>query len=327
MNSLDIRLFGGVYVSLNGRGIGSFQTRWASGLLAYLALKKGKLLHRDVLASLFWPEESDQRARKSLRNALWRVRSKIEPTGVPPGSFLWVKGKTVGLAADGSVRLDVAEFDCRVSAARSPELEQSGLESLEESIRLYRGDFLDGHDYPWCVHERERLRLALLSVLERLLTYHFHRGEWSLALQRGRALLSHDPFREHVHRCLMVCHYSMGDRPLAIRQYRECVQILQEEMGLAPMEATRRLCQEIRRDSLRLPHPRAYAPPGSQDSLGPEMTEALARAEEALSDLRRLTAAGRSLCLEVGSKSPLRDVSLIRWDSAAYELPSGGQSG
>jgi DNA-binding SARP family transcriptional activator len=294
MNNLDIRLFGGVQVFLNGQGVGPFPTRWASGLLAYLALKNGKLLHRDVLAALFWPEEPDQRARKSLRNALWRLRSLIEPPGIPQGAFLTVTGQSVGLTGTGSIRLDVADFDRLVSTVADGELDDDRLGCLEECLQLYRGDFMDGHDYRWCVHERERLRLGLLMVLERLLAFHLQREEWSFALQRGMALLRHDPFREHVHRCLMVCHYSMGDRPLAIRQYHECERMLKEEMGLTPMEATKRLFWEIQRDSGRLDDPDAVRLFLSSCRIEQRMTEALARAEEALADLRRLAEGARN---------------------------------
>jgi len=293
MNCLQIRLFGGVQVVLDGQGIAPFPTRWASGLLAYLALKNGKLLHRDVLAALFWPEESDTRARKSLRNALWRLRSIIEPPGVQPGAFLTVTGKSVGLTGTGSVSLDVEDFDRLVSIGCEKDLDEEELDSLEECLRLYRGDFMDGHDFAWCVQERERLRLSLLTVLERLMAYHLQRGEWSSAIQRGKTLLGHDPFREHVHRCLMVCHHSMGDRPLAIRQYRECERLLREEMGLAPMEATERLFQEIQGGARHLDDPDALMLFLASSRMEQRMTDALARAEEALADLRRLAEGAR----------------------------------
>jgi DNA-binding SARP family transcriptional activator len=288
MNILDVRLFGGVQVFLNGKRVGPFPTRWASGLLAYLALNQGKTLHRDVLTALFWPEEPDRRARKSLRNALWRVRSLIEPPEVPAGSFLTVAGQSVGLAGEPSVFLDVAEFDRIMASVGDPVPGEDGVAGLEECVRLFRGDFMEGHDYPWCVYERERLRLGLLTALEHLLSFHLSRQEWSLALQRGRAVLQHDPFREHVHRCLMMCHYFMGDRPLAIRQYRECVQLLDEEMGLDPMEETRRLYREIQGDSLPLNDPKGHPRSLAANGAGPQLTEAFARAEEALANLRRL---------------------------------------
>ena len=67
----------------------------------------------------------------------------------------------------------------------------------------------------------------------------------------GQAVLTQDPLRENVHRCLMACHNSMGNRPLAIRQYQECARILQQELGIPPMEVTRELCRQIETGSAR----------------------------------------------------------------------------
>lgn len=244
MNTLEVRLFGGVGVRLNGHPVRSFPTRWAEGLLAYLAITKGQPIHRDVLAARFWPEELDSRARKGLRNALWRVRATIEPDGTPPGSFLVVAGRNVCLRKE-SVWLDVEEFDGRMALLRREVEDRTRAGNLEACVGLYRGDFMDGHDYQWCLFERERLRIAHLLALEHLLDWYVERREWHQAIQAGREILRHDPFREHVHRCLMICHQLMGNRPLAIRQFRECVRLLDEEMGLAPMEATQDLHREI----------------------------------------------------------------------------------
>lgn len=291
MNNLNVTLFGGVGVSLDGLVIGPFPTRWAAGLLAYLTLKKGTLFHRDVLATLFWPEEPDRRARKALRNALWRVRSLIEPDTVQPGAFLTVAGQNIGITGEESVRLDVADFDRLMMAAKAPVLTQQQATALEECVQMYRGDFMDGHDHKWCVYERERLRLSLLMGLERLLTFHYRNGDWPMVLQRSRAILRYDPFREHVHRAMMVSHYSMGDRPLAIRQYQECVHLLETEMKLAPMEATRVLHEQIQNDCVEIPSARALSCPLPSDGreVAPQLNEALGKAEKALSELRRLT--------------------------------------
>lgn len=290
MNALLVHLFGGVQVTLHGRSLGSFPTRWAAGLFAYLSLHEGRLIHRDVLTGLFWPEEPDRRARKALRNALWRVRSMLEAGGVDPEAILEGDGPYVGIPDDGRIRVDVAEFDGMLKAAREADSEEENLDRLEGCVALYRGDFMDGYDHEWCVYERERLRLGLLSALERLVEAHMLRGEWTSAIKWGRAMLRHDPLRENIHRRLMLCHYRTGDRPLAVRQYHECVRILEEELGIAPMEETRRLHRRIEADSLdgdELGEGAGRAARGGNPN--PLVREALIQAEAAISELRRLT--------------------------------------
>jgi DNA-binding SARP family transcriptional activator len=75
------------------------------------------------------------------------------------------------------------------------------------------------------------------------------RREWRKAIARGSELLRRDPFREHIHRELMKCHYAMGNRPAAVRQFSACVRILREELDIDPMAETRALIEGIRRAS------------------------------------------------------------------------------
>jgi LuxR family maltose regulon positive regulatory protein len=110
---------------------------------------------------------------------------------------------------------------------------------------MYRGDFIEGYDYDWCIPERERLRLAYLAALERLMEVHVRRGELHLAIALGEQILQNDPLREHVHRQLMICHCLQGNRPLAVRQYRRCEKVLDKELGIAPMDATHQLFRDI----------------------------------------------------------------------------------
>ena len=250
MNTLEVCLLGDIRVFLNGEPVGSFPTPCSAGLLAYLALNKGHSIHNDALAARFWPEKPEEQARQELEDALTRVRSRIEPAGVPPATFLTANGAGACLSKKG-VWLDVEEFDGRMALFRRRLSDRLRLANLEECISLYRGPFMDGHDHQWCVRERERLRLALLTTLEILLEYHMEKEEWHLALQTGRTILSHDPLREHIHRRLMACHHLMGDRPSAIRQYREFEGLLDEEMGLKPMEATQELLRDILAETLR----------------------------------------------------------------------------
>lgn len=284
MSTLSIRLFGGVRANLDDRPLGSFPTRWAAGLLGYLALDRGRMLHRDILAATFWPEESDARARKALRNALWRLRARVEPKEVEPGSFLVVEGQTVGLRSGPAIRIDVEEFEILVRGVSARAGGPEALDRLEGAVDLYRGDFMDGHDHQWCVYERQRLQLALLSSLERLMDGHMTRGEWRAAVARGEAILHRDPLREHVHRRIMLCHHGMGDRPLAIRQYRVCEEILREELGIVPMAETRRLYEHLQTGEGPGPEGMPEGP-----GLDPRLYRALGQAETALLEIRSLT--------------------------------------
>ncbi len=64
--SLEIRLFGGVRVAVDGAPVTGFMSAKVPALLAYLAVT-GRAARRDDLAALLWGEMPDVDARNNLR--------------------------------------------------------------------------------------------------------------------------------------------------------------------------------------------------------------------------------------------------------------------
>jgi predicted ATPase len=124
---------------------------------------------------------------------------------------------------------------------------------LEEAAALYEGDFLQGFGLrdtvefdDWQFFQAEWLRRQLASALERLARGHAVHGNIETALTHARRWLALDPLYEPAHRQLMELYTAAGQRTAAQRQYRECVRILDEELGLAPAEETTALYEQIR---------------------------------------------------------------------------------
>jgi len=70
---LQIRLLGRFDVRLDGKRV-IIPSRAGQSLLAYLVLTAGTAHRRERLAGTFWPDISDENARKNLRQELWRIR-------------------------------------------------------------------------------------------------------------------------------------------------------------------------------------------------------------------------------------------------------------
>ena len=240
-----IRLFGGLELCKSrGRRI-PLPGPTSRTLLAYLALQPGRLFRRDVVAGKLWGDRTDRAAQKTLRNCLWRLRRALG--NEPEGDLVSVEGCHVGLL--GPAWIDVSEFRealYRLPSADGVTLSAQEVERLETARSLYRGDLLEGIYDDWTNGPRERLRLEVQTVLERLLVHYRTVGDLHAAVARGRLLLQLNPFLEHVHRELMRCHWAIGDRPLAVRQYHTCEEVLRRELDLEPMAETRELLARIR---------------------------------------------------------------------------------
>lgn len=267
MSTLIVRLLGGLSLSRTSRPLANAHAGVTAGnlpgihplplppglrsrsLLAFLVLHQGRFVHRDVLCGTLWGEQGESEARKALRCALWRLRGALEPEDPQRGLYLRVEGDLVGFPGTGSTWVDTSEFAGLLQGLtpdRAGALPEEQARRLGQAVALYRGHLLEGMYDRWVEGERERLRLAFLTGLERLLVHHRVQGQWLAAISTGRELLRADPLREHVHRQLMVCHLSMGNRPSALQQYEGYARLVMTELGVEPMEETRALYLAIR---------------------------------------------------------------------------------
>jgi len=222
--------------------------RAVKGLLAYLVLFR-RVHAREVLLNLFWGDYREDRARKCLNTAFWRLRKALEPEGVPRGTYLVTTsmGK-VGFNRQSNYCLDVAEFEKHTQKALAQPyaaLTAAEARTLEIALSLYSGDLLEGFYDDWILRERERLYSLELRGLAHLLKYHRHHKDYEKALACGQKILDLDPLREEIHREMMRLHAASRQRTLAVRQYETCCRILDEDLSVGPMEETRLLHNQI----------------------------------------------------------------------------------
>jgi DNA-binding SARP family transcriptional activator len=249
MNILHVRLFGRVQVSHNNWKTEVNITRISQGLLAYLLLQRHRSHSRDELAALFWGEQSEDKARGCLNTALWRLRCALEPSGTPHETYL--QGNHVGEVEFNRASrywLDVAAFEehvRRILVTPMETIEEKRVQKLRSVMQLYRGELLEGFYADWALRERERLRTLYLNGLAYLMKYERYQGNYENGLSYGRQILELDPLREEIHRELMRLYIENQQRPLAIRQYKACCEMLRAELDIEPMLETQALYAQI----------------------------------------------------------------------------------
>jgi DNA-binding SARP family transcriptional activator len=234
---LRISLFGAPVVTA-GRTTVVTDTRKATALLAYLAVS-GQPQRRSTLAALLWPDADDAKARGALRRTLSVLRTALGDR------WLDADGETIDLDRD-AVQVDVVEFRAAIRAGR-----------LRDAVELYRGDFLAGfalRDSPafddWQASQADLLRAAYGDALAGLMDAAARAGDHGAAIAYAKLRLAADPLHEPAHRDLMRLYALAADRAAALRQYRECVRLLDRELGVAPVEETRALHDAIEAGTL-----------------------------------------------------------------------------
>ena len=280
MSKLDLYLLGPPRIERDGVPV-HVDTRKATALLAYLAVT-GERHSRDVLATLLWQESDQSRARGALRRTLSALNKALD------GDGLRVERDSVMLERVPSAWVDVEAFHdmlaaCREHGHSQDEACASCLPPLSRAVELYRGDFLagfalrDSSDFDdWQFFQAEGLRQELAGVLGRLVRAHSARGEFEQAIGYGRRWLSLDQMHEPAHRRLMELYYWSGQRNAALRQYRECMRVLEQELGVPPLEETTRLYEAIKEDHGPPPPARVPADVTADTSSSPAAAPAIA---------------------------------------------------
>jgi predicted ATPase/DNA-binding SARP family transcriptional activator len=228
-------------------------TRKAIALAAYLAVT-GQRHTRDALAGLLWPEYSQSRARAALRRTLSSL-GKARAEG-------WLRADRESVGLDETIWVDVARFhdllaECKEHGHLESEVCPDCLPSLTEAVALYHDDFMAGFGLrdsvafdDWQFFQSESLRKELAGALERLARGRGALGEWEVAIAHARRWLALDTLHEPAHRLLMALYAWSDRRAAALRQYRECVRVLDQELGVAPLEETTLLYRAIQENDL-----------------------------------------------------------------------------
>lgn len=249
MKALHIQLFGEINrVARNNEAVTLQPTVFT--FLAYLLLNRKRYHCREVLSELFWGEREEGQARRCLSTTLWRLRQELEPKGTPRGTYiLTTHSGDIGFNVQtNGYWLDVAAFEEKVELGfrcQPSDMTQFEVTQLEEAVRLYTGDLLEGVYHDWVLHHRERLRIHYLKCLSRLMQYYSQVGNCEQGLNYGRKILALDPMREEVHREMMRLYDRNGERSQAIQQYKYCSQVLAKELLTEPAPETQAVYKQL----------------------------------------------------------------------------------
>lgn len=210
-------------------------------LLAYLAAAPagGASMHRrDTLLGLFWPELTQDDARRALRHALHHVRKAAGQEAIVARADDQVGVDPVFLQSDQ------ADFERALADSRH-----------EEALALYQGDFLRGVFVPdasselenWIDRTRVRLRNGALEAARNTIEKAEAEGRDQDAL--NAAFRAHEiaPDDQSIIRKLLELMHRAGDKAGALRLYENFARRLQDEVGVSPEPSTVAMYEGLRR--------------------------------------------------------------------------------
>ena len=222
----------------------------ARHLFQYFITYRQRLITRERIVAELWPDLEFDRAARDFKVALNALNAALEPDRPPRTLSQYVarQGASYGLNPETPIGLDVAEFESGIAAGSRAERRnrRQAIELYRPALQLYQGEYLPDLLYvDWTSVERERLASLFLTAASRLSGLLLEEGETVEMVMWCQKVISIDNCWEEAYRLLMRGHMVNGNRPLAIRAYRQCRQILDDELGLEPMAETTGLYEQI----------------------------------------------------------------------------------
>jgi predicted ATPase/DNA-binding SARP family transcriptional activator/DNA-binding CsgD family transcriptional regulator/Flp pilus assembly protein TadD len=242
---------------------GAWRLRKAANLVKLLALSPGHRLHREQIMDVLWPDLGRRAASNNLRVVVHAARRALDLDTNAASDYLTLQGEQLALCPGEQLWVDVEAFEEAAAIARRSQ----ELAAYRTALDLYAGDLLPEDRYEeWAEDHRRRLRETYLSLLLGLARLHEERGEYYLAAEALRGVVSQEPTNEESHADLMRLYALSDRRGEAMAQYERLREVMSAHLGAEPSSATRRLRDEIAAGTLSRAHPTRSSPEEQSDA-------------------------------------------------------------
>lgn len=250
---LRVQTLGGFRVWCEGNEIPA--TAWgrekAIHLFQFFVTMRRQFVHKEQIIDRLWPDIEIEKGDRDFKVALNSLNRALEPTreAREEARFTRRYGLAYGLDFE-MVWLDADVFEQLVAVANqdlaSPQHKvDHAVACYAAAVNLYHGDYLPERRYEdWTGAERERLQLLALNTMTTLGELLIERSPLE-SLRLTQRVLAIDPVWEDAYRIQMRAFAAQRNRPMALKTYEKCVEVLDREFGVEPLPETMELYEKI----------------------------------------------------------------------------------
>jgi len=229
---IEIRVLGPSQVTRDGRllTLSDWQTHEARDLFFFLMFSPPQT--KEQISLVFWPDISPARLKMRFKTNIYRIRQALGQNVIIFEDEFYRFNRAVDFSCD------MDEFHSLLEAAHNSGEPKESLKALRNAIDLVRGPFLADMDSTWIAEIRMSLAGQYYAALSELAEIYLSCGDAENCLAMTQRLITLDPVQEKVHRLRMHAFAALRDRVGLVRQYQECREVLQRELGVPPSNET-----------------------------------------------------------------------------------------
>jgi ATP/maltotriose-dependent transcriptional regulator MalT/DNA-binding SARP family transcriptional activator len=243
---IHVNCLGGFQVFVNGVEVkqSQWRTKKAANLFKYLLIAGGKHPKEKIIEEL-WPGAEPRRGDASLRMTLTYARKAL---GLNDRESIFLRRGMLYINPEIEIYTDYEWFaslaDSSVPGASSEN--PIRVDSLEQAMQLYRGEFLPDNIYDdWSSSWREHLRQLYLQVVLALIQSYRQQDSLPQAIQACRRYLALEPADEPVCRAAMEMLWASGQKQHALSLYQDLADFMASEYNAVPSSETSSLYRKI----------------------------------------------------------------------------------
>ncbi|MEC0245131.1 response regulator [Paenibacillus chitinolyticus] len=208
-----------------------WRTTKAKELFAYLLYHRGKVISKNALLELLWPELDERKGLANLQTSINRIRSVWKDT-VGEG-YISIRYAQYGYVLEPKrLRIDAEEWEHELRRLNPVSLEQAP--EHQRLLDRYRGDFYEEDHYVWAESERQRLKALWLQHAQQLGQFYGSRDMNMEALGVYHQIQKQEPLYEDSYLALMKIYARLNDADSVQKQYEFLTRLLEQEAEAGP---------------------------------------------------------------------------------------------
>ncbi|WP_075617867.1 BTAD domain-containing putative transcriptional regulator [Paenisporosarcina indica] len=248
--TLHIQLLGPMSISRGQEEIDNrkWQREKAKDLFVYLFIHKDRYVPKDELVRELFVDQDEKTANRDFKVALNALYNVLEPNRSPRAESYFIRRKQAmyRIHPKAAIVSDMQQFQQLAAQGLEERNPEQALAILTSAAELYKGSFyLDQTLFDWFQFERNHFHETVLQVYEKLAQNATRLQQFDQTIYYAEKLIKLDHTWEEAYRLLMFAHYQKKNRSQAIKWYDRCVQMLQHEFELKPMETTEQMHELI----------------------------------------------------------------------------------
>ena len=240
--TLRVQTLGQEVIERDGERIPSTTWKATKAREMFLYMLFHPRITREQICLGLWPDSSTSRGRSSFHTTVYRIRRALGDNVISFDDGVYMLNPEVEVWCDAT-ELERLAGQARLFPPRDPRTE----DLWGRAVDLYQGDFLPSLDADWVYSRRDSLQETYLDALLGLGECMKARSDYRSAIVTYKRALTIDPYREDIHRAIMICYARLGEKKQIQTHMRELQELFLHELRLSPSAETVTLAANLLR--------------------------------------------------------------------------------